>query len=77
MTDTLDRRVEPPVTAPILPGMSTQLDDVLSAAALNETERRTVRRSVAMLGHALGEDLRAVWLYGSRARGSVAVATPT
>jgi predicted nucleotidyltransferase len=49
--------------------MPTQLDDALSTAALNETERRTVRRTVTMLGDAFGEDLHAVWLYGSRARG--------
>jgi predicted nucleotidyltransferase len=69
MTDMLDSRREPPATAPILTGMLAQLDDALSAAALNETEGRTVRRSVALLGEALGEALRAVWLYGSRARG--------
>jgi len=28
-----------------------------------------MRRFVGMLGEALGDDLRAVWLYGSRARG--------
>ncbi len=28
-----------------------------------------MRRFVAMLDEALGDDLRAVWLYGSRARG--------
>ncbi len=69
MTDMLDRRVEPPVTAPILPGMPTQLDDALSTAALNETERRAVARIVDFLQEELGDDLLAVWLYGSRARG--------
>jgi predicted nucleotidyltransferase len=65
----LDRRVEPAVTAPILPGMPTQLDDALSTAALNETERRAVARIVDFLEEELGADLLAVWLYGSRARG--------
>ena len=51
------------------PGMPTQLDDTLSAAALNETERRAVARIVARLQAELGDDLLAVWLYGSRARG--------
>jgi predicted nucleotidyltransferase len=58
-----------PVTAPILWGVATQIDDALSAAALNETERRAVARIVASLEAELGDDLLAVWLYGSRARG--------
>jgi predicted nucleotidyltransferase len=49
--------------------MTTQLDDALSAAALNETECRVVERLVARLRSELGDDLLAVWLYGSRARG--------
>ncbi len=49
--------------------MPAQLDTALAAATLSEAERRTVRRFVAMLDEALGDDLRAVWLYGSRARG--------
>ncbi|MEX0972959.1 MAG: nucleotidyltransferase domain-containing protein [Solirubrobacterales bacterium] len=49
--------------------MAAQLDDALSAAALNDTERRVVERLVARLGEELGDDLLAVWLYGSRARG--------
>ena len=49
--------------------MATQLDDALSTAALNETERRAVARLVARLEAELGDDLLAVWLYGSRARG--------
>jgi predicted nucleotidyltransferase len=44
-------------------------EDPLTAAALSESERRTVRRFLAMLGDELGDELRAVWLYGSRARG--------
>jgi predicted nucleotidyltransferase len=47
----------------------TQLDDALSMAALNETERRAVARIVDLLQEELGADLLAVWLYGSRARG--------
>jgi len=58
-----------PVTAPILTGVTTQLDDTLSTAALNETERWAVARIVAELEAELNEDLLAVWLYGSRARG--------
>lgn len=57
------------MTAPILSGMAAQLDDALSTAALNETERRVVERLVARLRSEFGDDLLAVWLYGSRARG--------
>jgi predicted nucleotidyltransferase len=49
--------------------MTSQLLDALSAAALNETEQRAVARIVALLEDGLGDDLLAVWLYGSRARG--------
>lgn len=49
--------------------MTAQLDSALAAAALSAAERRTVERFVAALQSELGEDLRAVWLYGSRARG--------
>lgn len=49
--------------------MSTQLDNALDAAALSGVERRVLDRFVVGLRRALGEDLRAVWLYGSRARG--------
>ena len=49
--------------------MATQLDNVLSQAALNDTERRVVERVVERLRAELGDDLLAVWLYGSRARG--------
>lgn len=48
--------------------MAVQLDSAL-AAALNETERRVVERLVEYLRSELGEDLLAIWLYGSRARG--------
>jgi predicted nucleotidyltransferase len=55
--------------APILSGIATQLADALARAALNDTERRAVARIVARLEAELGDDLLAVWLYGSRARG--------
>jgi predicted nucleotidyltransferase len=57
------------VTAPILSAVATNLDNALAAAALNDTERRVVERLVGRLRGELGEDLLAVWLYGSRARG--------
>jgi predicted nucleotidyltransferase len=49
--------------------MPAQLDDAAAGATLSEAERRTVRRFVTLLRAALGAQLRAVWLYGSRARG--------
>lgn len=49
--------------------MATQLDDTLSAAALNQTERRVVERLLGRLETELGDELLAIWLYGSRARG--------
>ena len=42
---------------------------LLTEAALSEDERRLVERLVEELRAELGESLRAVWLYGSRARG--------
>ena len=47
--------------------------DVLAAAALSVSERRVVERLVGSLQDELGEDLQAIWLYGSRARGDAAV----
>lgn len=44
--------------------------DQLTAAQLTETERRTVERFASRLDNVLGGDLRALWLYGSRARGT-------
>jgi predicted nucleotidyltransferase len=52
-----------------MPRMTTQLENSLAAASLSERERRILDRFAVMLRDALGEDLRAVWLYGSRARG--------
>jgi len=49
--------------------MATRLDEPLASATLSDAERRTVQRFVSLLRDALGDDLRAVWLYGSRARG--------
>lgn len=49
--------------------MSTQLDDALANATLSDVERRVVERLVTRLREELGDDLRAIWLYGSRARG--------
>jgi predicted nucleotidyltransferase len=49
--------------------MAAQLESALDAAALSDVERRTLQRLVSVLRSELGEDLHAVWLYGSRARG--------
>ena len=42
---------------------------ILADAALDERERELLGRFVAALQAAYGDDLDAVWLYGSRARG--------
>ena len=42
---------------------------MLAEAALSEVERRALDATVAALHERFGEDLVAVWLYGSRARG--------
>jgi predicted nucleotidyltransferase len=44
--------------------------DRLSATQLTEGERRTIKRFASRLGNVLGDDLRGLWLYGSRARGT-------
>lgn len=49
--------------------MATRLDTALAAASLTDLDRRVVERLVERLRDELGDDLRAVWLYGSRARG--------
>jgi len=41
----------------------------LATASLSPTERRVLERFVRLLRTEFGPDLRAVWLYGSRARG--------
>jgi predicted nucleotidyltransferase len=53
----------------MLSSMSSRLTDTLAGAALSDTERRVVERIVSALQQKLGDDLLAVWLYGSRARG--------
>lgn len=42
----------------------------LTAAQLTESERRTIEQFAARLDNEMGTDLRALWLYGSRARGT-------
>lgn len=42
---------------------------VLAEAALSDVERDAVARFVEALRERFGEELRSVWLYGSRARG--------
>src|SRR5260221_3590580 len=49
--------------------MDRQLDDRLASATLSEVERNPVRHFVALMDDAIGDDLRGLWLYGSRARG--------
>ena len=44
--------------------------DRLTAAQLTESERRVVDRFLSRLDNELGGDLRGLWLYGSRARGT-------
>jgi predicted nucleotidyltransferase len=51
----------------------SQSTDALAAAALSTSERRVVERLVGSLQEELAEDLRAIWLYGSRARGDASV----
>jgi predicted nucleotidyltransferase len=49
--------------------MATLLSDVLAPASLSYAERRGVERLVEALREEIGDDLHAIWLYGSRARG--------
>jgi predicted nucleotidyltransferase len=55
---------------PILNRVTSHLNlkDTLAQSALSEVERRTISRLVKAFRAELGEQLRAVWLYGSRAR---------
>jgi predicted nucleotidyltransferase len=46
--------------------------DALAAAALSAAELQVVERLVSSLQDELADDLRAIWLYGSRARGDAA-----
>jgi predicted nucleotidyltransferase len=41
----------------------------IAESSLTEPERRVVERFVELLTEHLGDDLRSVWIYGSRARG--------
>jgi predicted nucleotidyltransferase len=41
----------------------------LAQASLTDTERRTLDRLLGLLRREFGSELRAVWLFGSRARG--------
>lgn len=49
----------------------------LADASLREGERRTLALFVELLEAELGGELRSVWLYGSRARGSRRTTSPT
>ncbi len=49
--------------------MVESLGEALERAALSEVERRVLVRLVEALREELGDQLLAVWLYGSRARG--------
>lgn len=49
--------------------MAMRTVDPLAAAALTERERETVQLFASRLHETVGDDLRALWLYGSRARG--------
>jgi predicted nucleotidyltransferase len=53
---------------PILEAMEQATVDRLNAAQLTESERRVVERFASRLDNELGDDLRGLWLYGSRAR---------
>jgi len=44
--------------------------DRLNAARLTESERRAIERYASLLDAELRGDLRGLWLYGSRARGT-------
>lgn len=44
--------------------------DRLKAAQLTESERRVIERFASRLNSELDGDLRGLWLYGSRARGT-------
>lgn len=44
--------------------------DRMNAAQLTQSERRVLERFASRLDNELGDDLRGLWLYGSRARGT-------
>lgn len=49
--------------------MPTIHQHALDATSLTTRERHALEHAVRELGESLGEDLEAVWLFGSRARG--------
>lgn len=49
--------------------VNLEIEKSLSGAALNDRELRVLGRIAELLREQLGEDLLALWLYGSRARG--------
>lgn len=49
--------------------MDIQVSDALAQASLSDAERRVLTRLVPRLEAELGDELQAIWLYGSRARG--------
>jgi predicted nucleotidyltransferase len=51
----------------------SRLTDVLADAALSDSERQVVGRLIGSLQDELADDLRAIWLYGSRARGDAVI----
>lgn len=55
---------------PILKAMAATLDNRLATASLSMPERQTIERFVDAMRRVLGENLRGLWLYGSRARGN-------
>jgi predicted nucleotidyltransferase len=54
-------------------GQAKGSDVPLDRAALSAVERGVVERLVASLEDELAGDLRAIWLYGSRARGDASI----
>jgi predicted nucleotidyltransferase len=50
--------------------MEQATPDRLASAQLKESERRVLARVSSRLHQELGSDLRGLWLYGSRARGT-------
>jgi predicted nucleotidyltransferase len=50
--------------------MEQATSDRLASAQLKESERRVLGRFSSRLHQELGSDLRGLWLYGSRARGT-------
>jgi predicted nucleotidyltransferase len=49
--------------------MLSSMQDTLDHATLGDEERQVLERFVEVLRRRLGDEVRAVWLFGSRARG--------